>query len=177
MLRAALRTSRRPLARAASGRWTPRAPPPAPASKRLDAIGRAIFGTLEGNNERSGNKVLRKKLKGPLLADYYFDQSGQRVDEVGREIVKGRMNDVEARRKSQLEVLRRRGKGPPKKGSGKRRKRCGTCIYKFTGERETWGREEEGESVSRGVCTPSREEKRGLGAFARRRDEDQSAAA
>ena len=98
MLRVAatLRTSRRPLARAASGRWTPRATPPAPASKRLDAIGRAIFGTLEGNNERSGNKVLRKKLKGPLLADYYFDQSGQSVDEVGREIVKGWMNDVEA---------------------------------------------------------------------------------
>jgi hypothetical protein len=120
---AALRPTRRPLARAASGRWTPRAAPPAPASKRLDAIGRAIFGTLEGTNERSGNKVLRKKLKGPLLADYYFDQSGQSVDEVGREIVKGWMNDVEARRKSQLEVLRRRGKGPPKKGQGKRSKR------------------------------------------------------
>ena len=42
------------------------------------------------------------------------------MDEVGREIVKGWMNDVEARRKSQLEVLRRRGKGPPKKGQGKR---------------------------------------------------------
>ena len=120
---ARLPTRTRPLARAASGRWTPRATPPAPASKRLDAIGRAIFGTLEGNNERSGNKVLRKKLKGPLLADYYFDQSGQSVDEVGREIVKGWMNDVEARRKSQLEVLRRRGKGPPKKGQGKRSKR------------------------------------------------------
>ena len=120
---AALRPTRRPLARAASGRWTPRTKPPAPISKRLDSIGRAIFGTLEGNNERSGNKVLRKKLKGPLLADYYFDQSGQSVDEVGREIVKGWMSDVEARRKSQLEVLRRRGKGPPKKGQGKRSKR------------------------------------------------------
>ena len=120
---AALRPTPRPLARAASGRWTPRTKPPAPTSKRLDAIGRAIFGTLEGNNERSGNKVLRKKLKGPLLADYYFDQSGQSVDEVGREIVKGWMSDVEARRKSQLEVLRRRGKGPPKKGQGKRSKR------------------------------------------------------
>ena len=79
---ARLPTRTRPLARAASGRWTPRTKPPAPASKRLDAIGRAIFGTLEGNNERSGNKVLRKKLKGPLLADYYFDQSGQSVVEV-----------------------------------------------------------------------------------------------
>ena len=126
MLRTAvarLPTRTRPLVRAASGRWTPKTTPPAPASKRLDAIGRAIFGTLEGNNERSGNKVLRKKLKGPLLADYYFDQSGRSVDEVGREIVKGWMNDVEARRKSQLEVLRRRGKGPPKKGQGKRSKR------------------------------------------------------
>ena len=126
MLRTAvarLPTRTRPLARAASGRWTPKTTPAAPQSKRLDAIGRAIFGTLEGNNERSGNKVLRKKLKGPLLADYYFDQSGQSVDEVGREIVKGWMNDVEARRKSQLEVLRRRGKGPPKKGQGKRSKR------------------------------------------------------
>ena len=45
------------------------------------------------------------------------------VDAVGREIVKGWINDVEARRKSQLEVLRRRGKGPPKKGQGKRSKR------------------------------------------------------
>ena len=117
---AALRPARRPLARAASGRWTPKTTPPAPTSKRLDSIGRAIFGTLEGNNERSGNKVLRKKLKGPLLADYYFDQSGVDIDVVGREILSGWMNDREARRKNQLEILRRRGKGPPKKGMGKR---------------------------------------------------------
>ena len=121
MLRTAvarLPTRTRPLARAASGRWTPRAKPPAPTSKRLDAIGRAIFGTLEGNNERSGNKVLRKKLKGPLLADYYFDQSGQSVDEVGREIVKGWMNDVEARRKSQLGGAAAARQGPAEEGAG-----------------------------------------------------------
>ena len=94
-----------------------------PKKKKVEVVSISEPAALEGNNERSGNKVLRKKLKGPLLADYYFDQSGQSVDEVGREIVKGWMNDVEARRKSQLEVLRRRGKGPPKKGQGKRSKR------------------------------------------------------
>ena len=101
-------------------RWEPRAPAVAPSSARLDEIGRAIFGNLPSTNERSGQKVLRKKLKGPLLADYYFDQYGVDVDVVGREIVKGWMNDEEARRKNQLEILRRRGKGPPKKGMGSR---------------------------------------------------------
>ena len=42
---------------------------------------------------------------------------------VGREIMKGWMNEREKHRKNQLEVLRRRGKGPPKKGSGKRSNR------------------------------------------------------
>lgn len=103
--------------------WEPPKVKTQPKSERLDAISRAIFGTLKGNNERSGNKVLRKKLKGPLLADYYFDQSGVDIDVVGREILKGWISDEEARRKAQLEILRRRGKGPPKKGSGKRSKR------------------------------------------------------
>ena len=106
---------------AATGRaWEPPAVKAKPTSKRLDEIGRSIFGTLPSTNERSGNKVLRKKLKGPLLADYYFDQSGVDIDVVGREILSGWMNDREARRKNQLEILRRRGKGPPKKGMGKR---------------------------------------------------------
>ncbi|KAH8055518.1 mitochondrial ribosomal subunit S27 [Aureococcus anophagefferens] len=101
--------------------WEPPKAKVAPSSKRLDAISASIFGTLPSTNVRSGNKVLRKKLKGPpLLADYYFDQSGVDIDVVGREILSGWMNDREARRKNQLEILRRRGKGPPKKGMGKR---------------------------------------------------------
>ena len=100
--------------------WEPPKAKVAPSSKRLDAISASIFGTLPSTNVRSGNKVLRKKMKGPLLADYYFDQSGVDIDVVGREILSGWMNDREARRKNQLEILRRRGKGPPKKGMGKR---------------------------------------------------------
>ena len=110
-------------ATAVRARWEPRKAAPEPTSARLDEIGRVIFGNLPSTNERSGQKVLRKKLKGPLLADYYFDQNGVEVDVVGREIVSGWMNDEEARRKNQLEILRRRGKGPPKKGMGKRAKR------------------------------------------------------
>lgn len=33
------------------------------------------------------------------------------------------MTDQEERRHEKLQVLRRRGKGPPKKGSGKRKKK------------------------------------------------------
>mmetsp|Transcript_18133 Transcript_18133/g.53916 ORF Transcript_18133/g.53916 Transcript_18133/m.53916 type:complete len:127 (-) Transcript_18133:40-420(-) len=126
MLPTALRAARAPLrpARALSSRrWAPRAVAPPPESAALREKARIIFGNLPSTNQRSGNKVLRKKLKGPLLADYYFDQSGVDVDVLGREIFKGWLNEVEARRKNQLELLRRRGKGPPKKGQGKRAKR------------------------------------------------------
>ncbi|KAH8045732.1 alpha-tubulin binding protein [Aureococcus anophagefferens] len=53
--------------------------------------------------------------------------SGVDIDVVGREILSGWMNDREARRKNQLEILRRRGKGPPKKGraSGREEQRAG----------------------------------------------------
>ncbi|KAJ8605160.1 hypothetical protein CTAYLR_000347 [Chrysophaeum taylorii] len=93
------------------------------SSARLDELGRAIFGTLPPSRVRTGNKLFRKRLKGPLFADYYFDVSGGDVHKIGREVIQGWLSDKQERRVEKLETLRRRGKGPPKKGQGKRAKK------------------------------------------------------
>ncbi|KAI8049763.1 hypothetical protein BDF22DRAFT_746025 [Syncephalis plumigaleata] len=51
---------------------------------------------------RTGNKILRKRLLGPTFAAYYPKEFGRTAGRVERR--------------------RRRGKGPPKKGQGKRAK-------------------------------------------------------
>lgn len=89
-------------------------------SARLDELSRIIFGNLPHSKVRTGNKVLRNKFKGPLFADYYFKMSGTDPSAVLRNIFPGFLTPQEQRRKTQLEILRRRGKGPPKKGMGKR---------------------------------------------------------
>lgn len=92
-------------------------------SARLDELSRKIFGTLPNRHLRTGNKVLRQRPKGEWLADYYFDEAGPTEDKVGRWIMKGWLNDHEEWRQFKLQGLRRRGKGPPKKGQGRRSKK------------------------------------------------------
>ncbi|KMT13967.1 hypothetical protein BVRB_4g078000 [Beta vulgaris subsp. vulgaris] len=72
-----------------------------------------IFGhVLNPTSQRSAHKVLRKKLIGEKVAEWYpYDIKHD--DPVV-------MAQKEEERLSKLEMLKRRGKGPPKKGHGKR---------------------------------------------------------
>ncbi|XP_028769195.1 28S ribosomal protein S33, mitochondrial [Neltuma alba] len=72
-----------------------------------------IFGhVLNPTGKRSAHKLLRKKLIGEKVAQWYpYDI--QRDDPLV-------MAQQEQERLSRLEMLKRRGKGPPKKGQGRR---------------------------------------------------------
>lgn len=77
---------------------------------------RDIFGYLPMSDVRTGNKILRKKFIGPLVTKDHHKSFANELKSVFPEF----MTDVEERRKTKLSYLRRRGKGPPKKGEGKR---------------------------------------------------------
>ncbi|KAK3034098.1 hypothetical protein RJ639_034078 [Escallonia herrerae] len=72
-----------------------------------------IFGhVLNPTGQRSPHKILRKKLIGDKVAQWYpHDIKKDDPLVMARE---------EQERLSKLEMLKRRGKGPPKKGQGKR---------------------------------------------------------
>lgn len=71
-----------------------------------------IFGHHVGNGLPSGRKVLRKAMIGDKLVEYY-PRSLVKMDPL-------MVDPDDTRRKVKLERLRRRGKGAPKKGEGKR---------------------------------------------------------
>eukprot|EP00252_Welwitschia_mirabilis_P008842 TRINITY_DN2107_c0_g1_i1.p1 TRINITY_DN2107_c0_g1~~TRINITY_DN2107_c0_g1_i1.p1 ORF type:complete len:100 (-),score=18.88 TRINITY_DN2107_c0_g1_i1:162-461(-) len=72
-----------------------------------------IFGhVLNPSGKRSGHKILRKKLIGQKVAEYY----PRDIANDDPRVVKQRNLE----RLEKLESLKRRGKGPPKKGQGRR---------------------------------------------------------
>ncbi|KAK1314096.1 hypothetical protein QJS10_CPA06g02315 [Acorus calamus] len=72
-----------------------------------------IFGhVLNPTGQRSGHKILRKKLIGDKVADWY-PHDFKKDDPVV-------MARLEKARLSKLQMLKRRGKAPPKKGQGRR---------------------------------------------------------
>lgn len=80
--------------------------------KSIDEARARIFGHVLGDGERSGHKVLRKKLIGEKILDWYPTPI-QKQDPM--------FEDPNIRRRLlKNERLKRRGKGPPKKGHGKR---------------------------------------------------------
>mmetsp|Transcript_475 Transcript_475/g.763 ORF Transcript_475/g.763 Transcript_475/m.763 type:complete len:93 (-) Transcript_475:270-548(-) len=91
------------------------------ASKEAIAkITREIFGSLPNKNIRTGHQILKKRHIGKLEARYYMDEIN--IDAAARKVFPGYTTEIQARRLEKLDTLRRRGKGPPKKGSGKRSK-------------------------------------------------------
>ncbi|KAM0948699.1 putative ribosomal protein S27/S33 [Dioscorea sansibarensis] len=72
-----------------------------------------IFGhILNPTGKRSAHKVLRKKMIGEKVAQWYpYDIKNDDPLVLARE---------EKERLAKLEMLKRRGKGPPKKGQGRR---------------------------------------------------------
>mmetsp|Transcript_11661 Transcript_11661/g.20985 ORF Transcript_11661/g.20985 Transcript_11661/m.20985 type:complete len:164 (-) Transcript_11661:208-699(-) len=83
--------------------------------KILDDARHRIFGTHIGNGERSGRKVLRKALAAEKMADWYMPRLTH-IDPVFAD-------PKEDLRKKKLLLMKRRGKGPPPKGQGKRAKK------------------------------------------------------
>mmetsp|Transcript_93543 Transcript_93543/g.151035 ORF Transcript_93543/g.151035 Transcript_93543/m.151035 type:complete len:162 (-) Transcript_93543:725-1210(-) len=75
-----------------------------------------IFGTSAFSNphQRSIRKLLNAPLKGEAINSWYPPEL--------RHNVNGYMDPFRVRREAQLGRLKRRGKGPPKKGLGKRSK-------------------------------------------------------
>uniref|UniRef100_A0A061RNP6 Small ribosomal subunit protein mS33 n=2 Tax=Tetraselmis sp. GSL018 TaxID=582737 RepID=A0A061RNP6_9CHLO len=74
-----------------------------------------IFGTHIGDGKRSGRKVLRKALVAERIADWYMP-----LETKADPIFADPKNE---QKKQKLATLRRRGKGPPPKGQGKRSKK------------------------------------------------------
>mmetsp|Transcript_24523 Transcript_24523/g.23579 ORF Transcript_24523/g.23579 Transcript_24523/m.23579 type:complete len:92 (-) Transcript_24523:308-583(-) len=85
----------------------------------IAAVQRQIFGTLPNKNVRTGNQVLKKRFTGPMLERYYLEP----IEPSARFTMPEYTSEIQQRRLDKLETLRRRGKGPPKKGSGKRSKK------------------------------------------------------
>lgn len=82
----------------------------------INESARKIFGNLPIVNYRTGFKYLRHKPRGPIATSYYMDDN----EAPFRAIQPGFKTEIEERRDLALKMLRRRGKGPPKKGQGKR---------------------------------------------------------
>lgn len=70
-----------------------------------------IFGHVIGNGERSGHKILRRKIIGGKVLEWYPNS----VCGAYPGFTPG-----EEERLDRLERMRRQGKAPPKKGQGKR---------------------------------------------------------
>ena len=84
------------------------------ASSRIAELSRVIFGNLPITHIRTGNKILRRPLKGPKVVSWWHKPISA--------FAQGTEYNVLANedRLAKLDKLRRRGKGPPKKGAGKR---------------------------------------------------------
>lgn len=82
----------------------------------VDETARKCFGNLPIVNYRTGFKYLRKKPIGDMLDKHYVPD----VTRVFKRNTEDFDTALEERRREKLHRLRVRGKGPPKKGHGKR---------------------------------------------------------
>ncbi|KAF8924287.1 mitochondrial ribosomal subunit S27-domain-containing protein [Dissophora ornata] len=88
----------------------------------LTKISTEIFGNIHNpQGVRAGNKILRQRLVGPTINAYYPNVKQIKLREITR-MAPG-MNLIDQGEKVRLEDLaerKKRGKGPPKKGQGRR---------------------------------------------------------
>jgi len=84
----------------------------AKTATEIARVAARVFGAHLGDGRPSGRKILRAPLIGERLAAYY-PKSMAALDPLFTA-------PRETRRRVKLERLKRRGKGPPKKGEGKR---------------------------------------------------------
>eukprot|EP00186_Timspurckia_oligopyrenoides_P003060 CAMPEP_0182441306 /NCGR_PEP_ID=MMETSP1172-20130603/232_1 /TAXON_ID=708627 /ORGANISM="Timspurckia oligopyrenoides, Strain CCMP3278" /LENGTH=145 /DNA_ID=CAMNT_0024635491 /DNA_START=74 /DNA_END=512 /DNA_ORIENTATION=+ len=89
----------------------------APESGRTFAdIEIEVFGIARNSNPnlRSPRKLLRRALLGPRVLDWYIPSLFQSP------LAEQKLNPIQVRRRQKVAELRKLGKGPPKKGEGKR---------------------------------------------------------
>lgn len=84
--------------------------------KIVDDSARKCFGYLPVSDFRTGFKFLKRKPIGPLANNYYPENYLRTF----KTTLDDFQTPEEDRRESALIRLKRRGKGPPKKGQGKR---------------------------------------------------------
>jgi|Transcript_2974 small subunit ribosomal protein S33 len=82
----------------------------------IDEAARKCFGHLPVVNHRTGFKLLKQKPIGPMMMNYYLPDMTKSIHNT----VPDFKTDIMQRREEKLARLKRRGKGPPKKGQGKR---------------------------------------------------------
>ena len=88
-----------------------------PAFKALIAeTARKCFGNLPVTPLRTGFKYLKRNLVGPIAIQHYLPDTDRDIRNVAPDF----QTEIEERRTQKLLKLKRRGKGPPKKGAGKR---------------------------------------------------------
>ena len=88
-----------------------------PAFKELiNDAARKCFGNLPMSKFRSGFEYLKRKPYGDAMKDHYFPNFNKDF----RAVDPNFKTELEERRASKLIKLRKRGRGPPKKGQGKR---------------------------------------------------------
>lgn len=75
-----------------------------------------VFGNMPIVNYRTGFRLLKRKPSGPFVAKHYIPDMAPNM----RKLDPNFRTDVEQNRADKLVRLKRRGKGPPKKGQGKR---------------------------------------------------------
>ncbi|KAI9143891.1 mitochondrial ribosomal subunit S27-domain-containing protein [Paraphysoderma sedebokerense] len=83
----------------------------------------SVFGTVYNpTNARTGNRILRASLKGPVINSYYPPDPPKirHLNSVFGKFGIKLVDPEETERLNRVERLRRRGKGAPKKGQGRR---------------------------------------------------------
>jgi small subunit ribosomal protein S33 len=85
----------------------------------IDEASRKCFGNRPIVNFRTGFKILKRRPIGPVINDYYIPNMAPMF----RKVDPGFKTELEERRYEKLIKLRAKGKGPPKKGQGKRSKK------------------------------------------------------
>ncbi|KAJ1019404.1 hypothetical protein NDA16_004521 [Ustilago loliicola] len=95
--------------------------PSSSAVLSLKALQSKVFGTTYNpTHARTGAKVLRQRLQGPSMLTYYPPTVNFRsIEKLAPGL--GRLQDVrEIQREKDVERKKMLGKGPPKKGEGRR---------------------------------------------------------
>ncbi|TKY89387.1 hypothetical protein EX895_001918 [Sporisorium graminicola] len=95
--------------------------PSSSAVSSLKALQAKVFGsTYNPTHARTGAKVLRQRLQGPSMLAYYPPTVNFRsLEKIAPGL--GRLQDIrEIQREKDVERKKMLGKGPPKKGQGRR---------------------------------------------------------
>lgn len=84
--------------------------------KIIDESARNVFGNIPTSNFRTGAKILKRKPYGPIWNSYYPEDSSRAIRNLNPDF----QTELEERRLAALAKAKQVGKGPPKKGQGKR---------------------------------------------------------